>query len=84
MTEPQLRAFPAFRGLPVYDESDQQADTITTPGAGPYQSIRECTTIQQIQEALKDPGLVPLGGIRVTGVGGQVVIAYFGEKPLST
>lgn len=80
MTEPQLRAFPAFKALPVYDESDQQADTITTPRAGPYGTVRECTTIQDVVDALKNTRLVPLGGLRVAGLGGQVVIAYFGEK----
>jgi hypothetical protein len=80
VTEAQLQAFPEFRRLPIYDESDQRADTITNR-TGPYKVIREYTTVQQIQDALKNPGLVPLGAIRVAGIGGRVVIAYFAEKP---
>ena len=40
MTEEQLRTFPAFRTLPVYDESDERADAITS-GAGSGRKVRE-------------------------------------------
>lgn len=73
MTEGQLKAFPAFKTLPVYDESDERADSITN-GSG--WKIRECTTVAGVQDCLKDPKLVPLGGLRV----GQKVVAYFGER----
>jgi hypothetical protein len=77
MTEAQLKAIPEFKTLPIYDESDARADTLTSPGAaGGYQSIRECTTLREVRDCLKDSRLIPLGGLR----GGRVVVAYFGEK----
>jgi hypothetical protein len=81
MTEPQLRAFPAFKVLPIYDEGDERSDTITTvAAAGPYQAIRECPRLQDVEDCLKDPRLVPLGGLRAGRDGQQVVVAYFGQK----
>jgi hypothetical protein len=76
MTEEQLRAFPAFRTLPVYDEADERADAITF---GKGRKVRECTTVAEVETCLKDPRLVPLGGLRV-GLNGQAgVVVYFGE-----
>jgi hypothetical protein len=81
MTEAQLKAFPEFKSLPVYDESDERANTLTSvQGAGKYRNIRECTTLQQVQDCLKDPRFVPLGGLRAATPGGQIAVAYFGEK----
>jgi len=81
MTEAQLRLFPVFRTLPLYDESDPRADQITTvAGAGNYRAIRECATLQEVETCLKDSRLVPLGALRGGGSGGQVVLAYFGEQ----
>ncbi len=78
MTEEQLRAFPAFKTLPVYDESDERADGITF-GAGTGRKVRECTTMAEVEECLRSPRLVPLGGIRVGSDGQAVVVVYFGE-----
>jgi hypothetical protein len=80
MTESQLQLFPAFRTLPVYDESDPRADQISVAGAGCYRAIRECATLQEVEACLKDPRLVPLGGLRATGGGTPIVLAYFGER----
>jgi hypothetical protein len=81
MNEQQLFAFPAFRALPIYDEHDQRTNTITTvAGAGNYARIVECTTIQEVEDCLKDSRFVPLGAIRAGAVGKQVVVAYFGER----
>ncbi len=80
MTESQLFLFPVFRSLPVYDESDARADTITSlAAAGSYRRIRECTRLHEVEECLKDSRFVPLGALRAGG-GGGVVVAYFGEK----
>ena len=76
MTEEQIRAFPAFKPLPVYDESDPRADTITH-GVG--RKIRECTTMREVEECLTNPKLMPLGGLRVGKVGRAPVVVYFGE-----
>jgi hypothetical protein len=78
MTEEQLRAFPAFKTLPVYDESDERADAITS-GAGIGQKIRECLTMAEVEECLKNPKLVPLGGLRAGPDGRKTVVVYFGE-----
>ena len=81
MTEAQLHLVPAFRALPLYDESDPRADRITTvAGAGNYRAIRECATLQEVEDCLKDPRLVPLGALRAGDGAGQVVLAYFGER----
>ncbi len=81
MTEPQLKSFPEFKHLPVYDESDERANTLTSlQGAGKYRNIRECTTLQQVQDCLKHPRFVPLGVLRAATAGGHIVVAYFGEK----
>ncbi len=78
MTEEQLRAFPAFKALPVYDERDPRADGITS-GAGPGRRLRECTTMAEVEAYLKTPRLVPLGGLRVGPAGRAVVVVYFAE-----
>jgi hypothetical protein len=75
MTEAQLKSFPAFRALPIFDESDQNASSITPPRA-----VRECSTIQQVEESLRDAGLIPLGALRASQPGGSIVVAYFGER----
>jgi hypothetical protein len=78
MTEDQLRAFPPFKVLPVYDESDVRANDITS-GQGRSGKLKECTTIAEVENCLKDPNLVPLGGLRVGPNGQKVIVAYFGE-----
>jgi hypothetical protein len=75
MTEAQLKSFPAFRHLPVFDESDQNASSITPP-----RGIRECSTMQQVEECLKDDRLKPLGALRASQPGGAIVVAYFGDN----
>ena len=75
MTEAQLKAFPSFRNLPIYDESANEANSITT-----QKNIRECSTIQQVESCLRDPGMAPLGALRVGQDGGEIVIAYFSER----
>jgi hypothetical protein len=77
MTEDQLKAFPPFQILPVYDESDPRSDTITS-GAGSLK-VRECTTEAEVEDCLKNPKLLPLGGIRVQHNGQDAVVVYFGE-----
>jgi hypothetical protein len=82
MTEEQLKAVPRFVSLPIYEEGDPQADTITTvAGAGRYKSIRECNSLRDVQRCLKNPRLVPLGALRAAYDGKAVVVAYFGEQP---
>jgi hypothetical protein len=82
MTEEQLLAVPEFATLPVYDEEDERADTITSAAAaGRYKSLRECATFQEVLFNLKNPRLVPLGALRTTGNGRPLVVAYFGERP---
>jgi hypothetical protein len=81
VTEPQLLLFPAFRALPVYDERDERADTITTvAGAGGYCRIRECATVREVEACLADPRFVPLGALCGGADGSRVVVAYFGEN----
>jgi len=72
MTEAQLKSFPAFRDLPIYDEGDEQAIAITS-----QRYLRECSTIHQVQECLFDARLVPLGALRAGGSNQPVVVAYF-------
>jgi hypothetical protein len=76
MTEPQLRAFPAFRTLPVYDEADERADTLTS-GVG--RKVRECVSMAEVEACLANPRLVPLGGLRAGVDGQKVVVVYFAE-----
>ena len=75
MTEAQLKSFPAFKNLPIYDESDQGANAITRP-----KGVRECSTIQQVEECLQDVQLIPLGALRAAHANGTIVVAYFGER----
>ena len=82
MTEAQVKAIPAFRTLPFYDESDPQSDGITTiQGGASFRAIRECTTLQDVLDSLKNPRLVPLGALRAGPPGQQVVVVYFGYQP---
>lgn len=76
MTEEQIRAFPAFRTLPVYDERDERADTITS-GVG--RKVRECTTMAEVEACLQNPRLVPAGAVRAGANGRAVVVVYFAE-----
>ena len=78
MSEDQLRLFPAFKALPVYDESDERSHSLAA-GLGRGQAVRECTTVAEVQECLKNPKLVPLGGVRCGPPGQRVVVVYFGE-----
>lgn len=81
MTEAQLRLFPEFRTLPIYDESDERADSITAAVAdGKPRTVRECITLKEVEDYLRDPKLVPLGALRVGGRGKQSVVAYFAER----
>jgi len=75
MIEEQLRAFPAFRTLPIVDEDDDRAISITRNHA------RECTTIDQVQKCLQDSQLQPVGALRAKPNGHIVVVAYFTTKP---
>jgi hypothetical protein len=81
MTEAQLKSFPQFKALPIYDEADPKATTVATAAGSGYGAVRECVTLQQVAECLADRGLVPLGGLRAGVNGGQVVVAYFGTQP---
>lgn len=76
MTVEQIRAFPAFKTLPFYDESDERSDSITS---GQGRKVREWTTMVEVEACLQDPKLVPLGGLRVGPVGQEAVVVYFGE-----
>jgi hypothetical protein len=78
MTETQLRLFPAFRTLPVYDESDGRSHGLAA-GPGRGTAVRECTTLAEVQACLADPTLVPLGGVRAGEDGQHVVVVYFGR-----
>jgi hypothetical protein len=77
MSEPQLRSLSAFQKLPIYDESDAQANSLTNGNGRP---VRECTTMQEVEDCLKNIHLIPLGGLRVKSGGREVVVAYFGES----
>jgi hypothetical protein len=81
MTESQLKSIQEFTSLPIYDEHDARANALTSPhAAGGYRSIRECATLQEVLDCLKDSRLIPLGWLRARDVRGPVVVAYFGEK----
>ena len=80
MTESQLKAFPEFTTLPVYDESDPLASTLATAAGAGYTAVRECLTLREVEECLADPALTPLGGLRARSNGGHVVAAYFGAR----
>jgi hypothetical protein len=83
VSEQELKAIPQFAALPIYDEVDAAAESITrvqSSGAR-FTSIREMTTLEGVRDALSNPKLVPLGGVRNEGGDGTVVVfAYFGEK----
>ncbi len=76
MTETQLMLFPAFKTLPVYDESDERSHSLTT---GMGKGVRECATMAEVEECLANPKLVPLGAVRVGAAGKQVVVVYFSQ-----
>lgn len=81
--ENELRAVPPFDRLPVYDEADKRAGDITTVlRAGPYESIRECSELENLKQFLADPRMVPLGAIRARPTEGTaIVVAFFGVLP---
>jgi hypothetical protein len=80
VTETQLLAIPEFKSLPILDESDERSAAITSASTdGIYQGVRECWTLRDVRDALKDPRLVPLGALRAGG-DGQIVVAYFGMR----
>jgi hypothetical protein len=78
VTEEQLRLFPAFKTLPVYDESDERSHSLTT-GIGDGRSVRECLTLAEVEECLASPKLVPLGAVRTGAIGKQAVVVYFSQ-----
>jgi hypothetical protein len=83
VSEEQLKAIQEFAALPIYDEDDEAADSITRvqSSGGRFTSIREMTTLEDVREALRNPSLVPLGGVRYRGSDDTVVVfAYFGAK----
>ena len=78
MTETQLKLYPVFRTLPVYDESDERSHSLPKrPGAG--QGARECTTLAEVETCLANPKLTPLGAVRCGDDGKKVVVVYFAE-----
>lgn len=79
MTEAQLKSFPQFRSLPIFDEHDEHSAAITSPARG-YSRVRPCPTVQSVKDSLSDAKLVPLGALRTQTDGGAVVVALFGEK----
>ena len=78
MTEEQIRAFTAFKTLPVYDERDERADAITF-GYENNGKVKECTTLAEVEECLNNSKLIPLVGLRAGPEGQKVVVIYFGE-----
>ena len=54
MTEDQLRALPAFRTLPVYDESDPRSHELAT-GAGDGRKVHECSKVAEVERCLDLP-----------------------------
>ena len=76
MTETQLKLFPAFKTLPVYDESDERSHSLTT---GMGKGVRECATMAEVEECLANPKLVPVGAVRVGEDGKRVVVVYFSQ-----
>jgi hypothetical protein len=80
VTETQLLLFKEFQRLPIYDESDARAAAVATPQGAGYPRIRECSTLQEVQDSLKDSRLIPLGALRAGADGNKVVVAYFGER----
>jgi hypothetical protein len=78
VTETQLKLFPAFKGLPVYEESDERSHSLTT-GMGKGKNVRECSTLAEVETCLANPKLVPLGGVRAGEDGRKVVVVYFVE-----
>lgn len=78
MTETQLKLYPVFRTLPVYDESDERSHSLTKePGEG--RGVRECTTLAEVEACLANPKLTPLGAVRCGEAGKKVVVVYFVE-----
>ena len=76
MTETQLKLFPAFQSIPVYDENDERSHSLVT---GMGKGVRECPTLAEVEECLANPKLVPLGAVRVGEDGKRAVVVYFGE-----
>ncbi len=81
ISEEELRALPRFARLPIYDEHDDRADSITRLQAGgKYNHIREATTLPELHDLLADAKYEPLGGVRYEEAGKVAIFAYFGEK----
>ena len=81
MSEEELHALPRFAGLPIFHEEDDEAESITRlQPKGHYTSIREATTLQEVNDLLVDDKYEPLGGVRYEEGGKVAVFAYFGEK----
>jgi hypothetical protein len=76
MTEDQLRLFPAFRTMPIFDERDPRCHEFAA-GAGDGRRIHECTRMDEVERCLANPRLVPLGGVRAGANGRQRVVVYF-------
>ncbi len=76
MTVAQLQIYPIFRTLPLYDESDERSHSLAV-GVG--KAVRECVTLAEVEDCIKNPKLVPLGGITVGNDAGQMVVVYFAE-----
>jgi hypothetical protein len=79
MDETQLPLYPALAGLPVYDECDERSHSLMR-GAGDGRTVRECATAREVEECLKRPDLVPLGGVRVGSGGAKAVVVYFAGR----
>ena len=77
MSETQLKLFPTCQNIPVYDESDERSHSLTT---GMGKGVRECLRLTEVEECLANPGLVPLGAVRVGEYGTRAVVVYFGER----
>jgi hypothetical protein len=76
VTEEQLKQLPAFRALPVYDESDERTHSLTT---GMGKGVRECVTLAEVEECLTNPKLVPVGAVRVGETDRQALVVYFSQ-----
>jgi len=74
MTEAQVRLFPALRTVPVYDESDARSHSLV---GGMGRKVRECSTLAEIEECLKNQELVPLGGVRCGESKREMVVVFF-------
>src|SRR4051794_23415060 len=77
MNESQLLLFPGLADLPIFDENDARSHKFL-PAEG--RNIRECSLMEDVQECLRNPQLVPLGAVRFGVDGKKAVVVYFGER----